>query len=127
MSASLLLSLVYPFLNKSSRAEKKNSTILNFCIDSLKEMVYSVDSSILLNKTSRERGERMPYNYSKLLGRIVERVGTQAAFAEKMERSERSISLKLNGKRSWTQPEIVKACEILGIQKNEIDKYFFAL
>lgn len=127
MSASLLLSLVYPFLNKSSRAEKKNSTILNFCIDSLNEMVYSVDSSILLNKTSRERGERMPYNYSKLLGRIVERVGTQAAFAEKMERSERSISLKLNGKRSWTQPEIVKACEILGIQKNEIDKYFFAL
>lgn len=100
---------------------------MNFCIDSLNEMVYSVDSSILLNKTSRERGERMPYNYSKLLGRIVERVGTQAAFAEKMERSERSISLKLNGKRSWTQPEIVKACEILGIQKNEIDKYFFAL
>ena len=97
---------------------------MNFCIDSLNEMVYSVDSSILLNKTSRERGERMPYNYSKLLGRIVERVGTQAAFAEKMERS---ISLKLNGKRSWTQPEIVKACEILGIQKNEIDKYFFAL
>ena len=127
MSASLSLFLVYPLLNKSSRAGKKNSTILNFCIDSLNEMVYSVDSSILLNKTSRERGERMPYNYSKLLGRIVERVGTQAAFAEKMERSERSISLKLNGKRSWTQPEIVKACEILGIQKNEIDKYFFAL
>ena len=67
----------------------KNSTILNFCIDSLNEMVYSVDSSILLNKTSRERGERMPYNYSKLLGRIVERVGPQATFAEKMESSER--------------------------------------
>lgn len=69
----------------------------------------------------------MPYNYSKLLGRIVECVGTQAAFAEKMDLSERSVSLKLNGKRSWKQPEIAKACEILGIQKNEIDKYFFAL
>ena len=69
----------------------------------------------------------MPYNYSKLLGRIVECVGTQAAFAEKMGLSERSISLKLNGKVSWKQPEIAKACEILSIQMSDIDKYFFAL
>ena len=69
----------------------------------------------------------MPYNYSKLLGIIVERVGTQAAFAEKMGLSERSISLKLNGKVAWKQTEIAKACEVLGIRLNEIDKYFFAL
>lgn len=69
----------------------------------------------------------MPYNYSKLLGKIVERVGTQAAFAEKMGLSERSISLKLNGKVAWKQTEIAKACEVLGIRLNEIDKYFFAL
>ena len=69
----------------------------------------------------------MPYNYSKLLGRIVECVGTQAAFAEKMGLSERSISLKLNGKVSWKQPEIAKACEILSIQMSDIDKDFFAL
>ena len=29
----------------------------------------------------------MPYNYSKLLGRIVEKVGTQSRFAERMEMS----------------------------------------
>lgn len=69
----------------------------------------------------------MPYNYSKLLGKIVERVGTQAAFAEKMGLSERSISLKLNGKVAWKQTEIAKACEVLGIRLNEIDKYFFCL
>lgn len=69
----------------------------------------------------------MPYNYNKLLGKIVERVGTQAAFAEKMGLSERSISLKLNGKVAWKQTEIAKACEVLGIRLNEIDKYFFAL
>ena len=69
----------------------------------------------------------MPYNYSKLLGRIVECVGTQAAFAEKMGLSERSISLKLNGKVAWKQTEIAKACEVLGIRLNEIDKYFFCL
>lgn len=69
----------------------------------------------------------MPYNYSKLLGKIVECVGTQAAFAEKMGLSERTVSLKLNGKRAWKQLEIEKACQVLGIQKCEIDKYFFAL
>ncbi len=69
----------------------------------------------------------MPYNYSKLLGRIVELCGTQAAFAKKMELSERSVSLKLNGKRSWKQIEISKACDVLHIPKAEIDQYFFAL
>ena len=69
----------------------------------------------------------MPYNYSKLLGRIVERCGTQAVFAEKMELSERSVSLKLNGKRAWKQLEIDKACEVLEIKKSEIDQFFFAL
>ncbi len=69
----------------------------------------------------------MPYNYSKLLGRIVEKVGTQSRFAEKMGMSERTISLKLNGKVGWKQDEIVKACEVLDIRDMEIPNYFFAL
>lgn len=69
----------------------------------------------------------MGYDYSKLLGKIVERVGTQAAFAEKIGRSERTVSLKLNGKRAWTQVEISKACEVLDIPVSEINDYFFAL
>lgn len=69
----------------------------------------------------------MPYNYSKLLGRIVECCGTQAAFAEKIGLSERSVSLKLNGKRAWKQGEIGEACKILEIPTNQIDQYFFAL
>lgn len=69
----------------------------------------------------------MPYNYSKLLGRIVECCGTQANFAEKIGLSERTVSLKLNGKRSWKQPEISAACQILRIPTSEIDQYFFAL
>lgn len=69
----------------------------------------------------------MPYNYSKLLGRIVECCATQSVFAEKMGLSERSISLKLNGKRPWKQLEISKACEVLQIPTSEIDQYFFAL
>ena len=69
----------------------------------------------------------MPYDYSKLLGRIVEKVGTQSTFAEKMGLSERSISLKLNGKVGWKQNEISKACEVLDISDNDIPAYFFAL
>lgn len=69
----------------------------------------------------------MPYNYAKLLGRIVEKVGTQSKFADQMGLSERSVSLKLNGKVSWKQSEIAKACEVLEIASVEIPLYFFAV
>lgn len=69
----------------------------------------------------------MPYNYSKLHGRIVEKVGTQANFAEKLGLSERSMSLKLNGRVGWKQTEISKACEILEILPAEIPAYFFTI
>lgn len=69
----------------------------------------------------------MSHNYSKLLGRIVEKVGTQSNFADRMGLSERSISLKLNGKVGWKQGEIVKACEVLEINDHEIPAYFFTL
>lgn len=69
----------------------------------------------------------MPYNYAKLLGRIVEKVGTQGNFADRMGLSERTISLKLNGKVGWKQNEISKACEVLGIKDEDIPAYFFAL
>lgn len=69
----------------------------------------------------------MPYRYDKLLGRIVEKCGTQATFAQRMGLSERTISLKLNGKRPWSQVDISKACDVLGIELDEIQRYFFAL
>lgn len=69
----------------------------------------------------------MPYNYNKLLGRIVEKVGTQSKFADKMELSERTVSLKLNGKVGWKQSEIAKACIVLEIHETEIPAYFFAM
>ena len=41
--------------------------------------------------------------YSKLIGRIAEKVGTQSEFAARIGLSERSVSLKLNGKVGWKQ------------------------
>ena len=69
----------------------------------------------------------MPYDYSKLNGRIIEMCGTQAIFAQKMNLSERSVSLKLNGKVGWKQAEIATACDILNITTAEIPSYFFKL
>lgn len=69
----------------------------------------------------------MPYDYSKLSGRIVEKYETQAKFANAMNLSERTISLKLNKKIGWKQVEISKACELLEIDVEKIPEYFFAL
>lgn len=69
----------------------------------------------------------MPYDYSKLLGKIVEEFGTQYRFAEAIGLSEHTTSLKLNGKVGWKQAEIEKACQVLKIDRSEMHDYFFAL
>ena len=69
----------------------------------------------------------MAYNYSKLLGKITEKFGTQGNFAKSMNISERSLSLKLTNKVPFKQPEISKACRLLGISDKEIPAHFFTL
>lgn len=69
----------------------------------------------------------MAYDYAKLNGKIVEKCGTQAVFAERMGLSERTISLKLNNKVAFKQPEIQKALLILGLTESDIQAYFFTL
>lgn len=67
------------------------------------------------------------YNLNKLKGRIIEKFGTQGSFAKAMGMSERTLSLKLDNQVDWKQSEIVKACELLEIPKEEIVDYFFTL
>lgn len=67
----------------------------------------------------------MAFDYSKLLGRIVEVYGTQANFSDAMKLSERSVSLKLNNKARWKDTEITIASQLLEIDAEEIPKYFF--
>lgn len=66
----------------------------------------------------------MPYDYSKLFGRITEKYKTRSAFSRAIGLSERSLSLKLNGRVPFKQPEITKACSLLGIKSHEIPDYF---
>ena len=71
------------------------------------------------------RESYMTYDYSKLKGRIVEVYGNQKIFAEAMDWSERTCSLKLSNKVYWKQPEISKAAELLSIIPDDIQDYFF--
>lgn len=67
----------------------------------------------------------MAYDYNKLLGLIVEKVGTQREFAQRIGMSEHSVSCKLNNKIGWKQEEIRKICEVLGIAPMDVHSYFF--
>lgn len=69
----------------------------------------------------------MAFDYSKLDGKITEIYKTRGAFAAAMGTSEHTISKKMNGKirGGWTQPEIDKACQVLGIAHSDIPSYFF--
>lgn len=72
-------------------------------------------------------GEKLLYDYKKLRGKIVEKFATLQNFARAMEWSERTLSLKINNKRYWKQSEIIKACKILDINKDDIAAYFFTI
>jgi len=67
----------------------------------------------------------LAFDYSKLKGRIVEKFDTQQAFSKAIGLSEKSVSDKLNGKKSWKQKEIMKAINVLQIADGEVQDYFF--
>lgn len=67
----------------------------------------------------------MAYDYSKLLGKITEVYRTQERFATAIGMSVRTLSLKLNNKVSFKQPEISLALNLLGISNSEVSTYFF--
>lgn len=65
-------------------------------------------------------------SYAKLRGRIVEKFGTQGAFAEAMGWRDALLSAKLNNKSEWAFSEVMKACELLDIPLSEAHLYFFS-
>lgn len=68
----------------------------------------------------------MTKDFSKLLGKIVEKYGTQYNFSIALGLSERSLSLKLNNKVGWRDEEMERAIELLDLDLNDIPAYFFA-
>lgn len=70
---------------------------------------------------------KVEYDYSKLCGKIREKFGKQYNFASAMGMHPSTLSLKLNNHRDWTREEIVRACELLGIDLEDAGSYFFCL
>lgn len=67
----------------------------------------------------------MKFDYDKLRGKIIEKFGNQYRFAAAMGWSERTMSLKITGKRSWKQTEICLAISLLGLSDLDVPEYFF--
>ena len=67
------------------------------------------------------------FDYSKLKGRIVEKCGSQKVFAAKVGMSEATMVAKMAGTTYFNQKEIIKAIEILDIQRGEVSEYFFTV
>lgn len=69
----------------------------------------------------------MIFNLSKLVGLIHEKFKTEGEFGEAMGFSSNTTSKKLSGKSVWKQPEIINACDVLGLNYEDIPAYFFAV
>lgn len=67
------------------------------------------------------------FDYSKLRGRIKEKIGSESKFAEILGVSTTTLSYKFNGSSYFTAPEIFKTCqkEVLDINPELIGIYFF--
>ena len=65
------------------------------------------------------------YDYSKLRGRIKEKCGTEGTFAREIRRSHNYLTNVFQGKSYFSQKDIDRGSEVLGIIPNEIGVYFF--
>lgn len=69
----------------------------------------------------------MSFNHNKLRGRIREICGTQRIFARKLGISDSALSLKLANKSEFGREEIHNSIQILEIEPQELNVYFFTL
>lgn len=69
----------------------------------------------------------MAYNgYRRLRGRIIEKYGTQGAFAKVLGITDQTVTSKLAGRIQFSQDDIVTWCNLLGITVDDVGAFFFA-
>lgn len=71
--------------------------------------------------------ERVRFDYSRLKGRIVEKVGSQKRLAKMLNISESTLTAKLAGTTYFRQGEIFRLMEILDISPAFATDYFFTV
>ncbi|MGI5949847.1 DUF739 family protein [Peptoniphilus sp.] len=65
------------------------------------------------------------FNYNKLRGKIREKFGTQEHFANALGIGTTTLNSRLKSETYFNQMEILKAGELLGLTREEIDEIFF--
>lgn len=63
---------------------------------------------------------------SRLRGRIVEKYGSQASFANAIGKTVQTVNMKLCGNVGFSQDDIVEWATALDIASDEVGSYFFA-
>lgn len=69
----------------------------------------------------------MQFDFKLLTALIIAIFGSRKAFAEKLGISKGTLSMRLNNKSRWPIEDIMKACDLLGIDPKDIGIYFFTL
>lgn len=96
---------------------------MKFYVDNINSLGYTKF------RKSKQEVNMMPnetvFNYSKLKGRIKEKCGTCFYFAKQLGCSNNTLSAKLNNTSDFSQTEIIKSVDILGLKVEDISTYFF--
>ena len=66
----------------------------------------------------------MAKDFSKLVGRIYEKYGSQVAFCKEIGKSADWLSRRLNNKVQFNGNDMILVSEALGIDAREINTYF---
>ena len=66
------------------------------------------------------------YEYAKLRGKIKEVFGTEQAFAKSLGICRVSLYKRLRNRLDFTREEMIRACDLLGVDYSDMSIYFFA-
>lgn len=69
----------------------------------------------------------MQFDHSKLLGRIIEKFGSQKALCAHIGWTESKLSARLNNLVQFDADEIYMLADVLDIPAEEIPAYFFSV
>lgn len=68
----------------------------------------------------------MGISYPKLRGRIVEKYGSQTAFASEIGKTDQTVTAKLNGNSKFSLDDIIEWSKALELSEADVGSYFFA-
>ena len=68
----------------------------------------------------------MERDFSKLIGRIVEKFGTRVAFCEALGKTPEWLSRRLNNLTAFNAEDMASIIDLLNIEPTDIHLYFFA-